>query len=394
VVGEAVNVTEAVPARVLELRDVARDVAKSVLERHAAEVDEQAKWPADGMRALGEAGLLGLHVGTDLGGRAEGMVALALVTEQLGQACASTALVYGMHCVASKVVESKATAPQVEHYLGPIAAGEHVTSLALSEPGTGVHFYLPRSTFRQEADRFVINGRKLFVTSGGEADSYVLSAVAEGFEMDPGTFSCLLADAETPGMTWLPEWDGFGMRGNSSRGVVLDEAIVPARNLLGAEGDQTWYVFEIIAPYFIVAMAGSYLGVAQRALDEVVEHLRKRTYDHTGERVGAADVVSHRLGELWGMVERARQLLYHAARLGDAGDPRARPALFAAKAEVAETAVDVANAAMTLTGGSSYGRDGVLPRMLRDARASHVMSPTTDLLRTWLGRAVLDLPLL
>jgi isovaleryl-CoA dehydrogenase len=378
----------------VSLRGVAREVARAVLAPNAADVDKQARWPAESMRALGTAGLLGLHVGADLGGRGEGMLALAVVTEELGRACGSTALVYGMHCVGSKVIEVKATEAHVERYLAPIAAGEHVTTLALAEPGTGVHFYLPRATFRRDDSGFVVNGEKSFVTSGGHADSYVMSVVGEGFEMDPGTFSCVLVDGDAPGLSLGPPWDGLGMRGNSSRSIVLDDARVPASNLLGSEGDVTWYVFEVIAPYFLVAMAGSYLGIIQCALDETVGHLRKRTYEHTGEQVGAADTVAHRLGEMWSRVERTRQLLYHAARLGDAGHPDARKALFASKAEVADAAVWVVNEAMTLTGGIGYARSGILSRALRDSRASHVMSPSTDLLKTWLGRTVLDVPLL
>jgi isovaleryl-CoA dehydrogenase len=384
----------ALPRNIQELQGLAREIASSTLAEHADEVDEHARWPAEGMRALAAVGLLGLNVPTGVGGMGEGMLALAAVTEELGRACASTGLVYGMHCVASKVIEVKATDHQRERYLEPIGAGDHVTSLALSEPGTGIHFYLPRVTFRREDDHFVVNGTKAFVTSGGHADSYVASVVAEHADMDRGTFSCLLLDADTPGTTWLEPWEGLGMRGNSSRSVRMEEARVPVENLLGEEGDETWYMFEVIAPYFIVAMAGTYVGVAQGALDAVTEHLRKRTYDHTGERVGATDAVAHELGQLWIMTQRSRQLLHHAARLGDADDPRARQALFASKAEVADAAVAVANQAMTLAGGIAYGRNSVLARALRDARASHVMSPSTDLLKLWLGRSLLDLPIL
>jgi isovaleryl-CoA dehydrogenase len=377
---------------VRSLRVEARALADSVLATNAVEVDREARWPVDNLRALGDAGLLGLTVGAEHGGRGEGMAGLAVVTEELGRACGSTGLVFGMHCVAAKVIAVKATPDQQERYLRPIAAGTHITSLALSEPGTGVHFYLPRTTFRREGDTFVLDGRKSFVTSGGMADSYVLSVVAESAEFDPGTFSCLLLDHGAPGSQWQEPWDGFGMRGNSSRGLVMEGTPVPADNLLGSEGDETWYVFEVIAPYFIVAMAGTYLGIAQAALDATIAHLRKRTYEHSGQRIGTADAVAHRLGGLWTSVERARQLLTHAAALGDAGSPEARHALFACKAEVADTAVHVANEAMTLAGGVAYGHDGVLGRALRDARASHVMSPSTDLLLTWLGRSLLDLP--
>lgn len=372
----------------------AREVADSVVRDQAATVDDAAMWPRDSMRALGEAGLLGLHVDTRHGGLGQGMLALAVVAEEIGAVCGSTGLVYGMHCVGTRVIQVRPTPAQVEQYLAPIAAGQHVTSLALSEPGTGSHFYLPRTTFRRRDDGFLVNGHKSFVTSGGEADSYVMSVVAADADLDPGTFSCLLLDADNPGAQWQEPWDGFGMRGNSSRGLVLEDAVVPSRNLLGTEGDEIWYLFEVITPYFIIAMAGTYLGIARSALEAAIEHLRERTYTHTGELAGAADTVSHRLGHLWSVVERTRQLIHHAARLGDHGHPDARRALFACKAEVADAAVTVANEAMTLTGGIAYGRNSRIARALRDARAAHVMAPTTDLARIWLGRSLLDLPLL
>jgi len=383
-----------VPLPVVGVRDVARQVATSVAAAHADAVDRDGRWPEESLRALGEAGLLGLNVSPEVGGRGQGMLALAVAAEELGRVCGSTGLVFGMHCVAAKVIDVRATDAQRRRYLEPIAAGDHVTSLALSEPGTGIHFYLPRATFRADGGDFRVNGHKGFVTSGGHADSYVVSVVAEHADLDPGTFSCLVVDRDTPGTRWTDPWDGFGMRGNSSSSLLLEDAQVPGDRLLGEEGDETWYLFEVITPYFITAMSGAYLGIAQAALEATVEHLRKRVYTHTGEQVGTADTVTHRLGEMWATVERTRRLLYHSARLADAGDPAARTGLFASKAEVADAAVRVANEAMTLAGGQAYAANGQLSRALRDARAAHVMSPSTDLLRTWLGRSLLDLPLL
>ncbi len=382
------------PNDVLDVRETARRVAAAVIAPEAEALDRDGLWPEKGMHALAQVGLLGLTVNRQAGGHGLGMLALAAATEEIGRVCGSTGLVYGMHCVGAKVIDVGATDDQTRRYLEPIAAGEHVTSLALAEPGTGVHFYLPRATFRREGDAFVVNGHKSFVTSGGHADSYVASVVGEHADLDPGTFSSLVVDHGTPGTSWTSPWDGFGMRGNSSCSLLLEDARVPAPNLLGEEGDETWYLFEVIAPYFIVAMSGTYLGIARAALEATIEHLRSRVYSHTGETLGANDTIAHRLGELWATVERTRQLLHHAARLGDAGDPGAALALFASKAEVAETAVHVANEAMTLSGGRGYASNGVFARSLRDARASHVMAPSTDLLKTWLGRSLLDLPLL
>ena len=184
------------------------------------------------------------------------------------------------------------------------------------------------------------------------------------------------------------------MRGNCSRGAKLSGVRVPTANLLGSEGDQIWYVFEVVAPYFLVAMAGTYVGVAQAAFDLAVEHLRQHRYEHTSERLAENSALTERVAEMWTMIERSRQLLRHAARLGDEGSPDAPKALFAAKADIADAAVSVTNTAMTLLGGRGYRENGTLARLMRDAQAAHVMSPTTHLLKGWLGRSVLGLPLL
>jgi alkylation response protein AidB-like acyl-CoA dehydrogenase len=180
------------------------------------------------------------------------------------------------------------------------------------------------------------------------------------------------------------------MRGNSARTVALRDVAISRRDLLGREGDQIWYVFNVVAPYFLVAMSGTYLGIAAAALDVATRHLMARRYAHTGATLSQQTVLQHRLGWLWAQVERTRRFLYFAAEEGDAAGPLAIPALCSAKAEVADCAVSVVNEAMTLVGGIGYRGGSSLDRLLRDARAAHVMSPTTDLLRTWVGRALLD----
>jgi alkylation response protein AidB-like acyl-CoA dehydrogenase len=141
-------------------------------------------------------------------------------------------------------------------------------------------------------------------------------------------------------------------------------------------------------------MAGTYLGVAQAALDEAIEHVRHRSHGNTGRALASEPVIQHRLGVLWAQVQSTRRLVHWAAEEADRGGPESLPALAAAKAEVADTAVSVANEVMTLVGGLGYRDRHPAERHLRDARAAHVMSPTTDVLRTWTGRALLDVPLL
>jgi alkylation response protein AidB-like acyl-CoA dehydrogenase len=378
--------------QLLRLHETMREIAASVAAPRADEVDENKVWPSHSFRALAESKLLGLHVPEELGGHGQGLVALASLTEILGHACSSSAICYGMHCVGTAVIAVKPTAHHREHYLAPIAAGQHITTLSLSEPGSGVHFFLPSTQLIDDGDHYLLRGLKHFVTNGSHADSYVVSTLAS--DASHGEFSCILVDEQTPGMRWSGEWNGLGMRGNSSITMNLEDARVPRQNLLGEEGDQIWYVFEVIAPYFLTAMAGTYLGIAQAALDYALDHLRARTYTTGGEPLADAEIVQHRLGQLWSRLEAARQLTYAAAYAGDSGDPGALPSILSSKAEVSDVAVHVVNEVMTLCGGVAYRENSVLSRLLRDVRASHVMAPPTDLLRLWTGRALLGQPLL
>jgi isovaleryl-CoA dehydrogenase len=381
--------------RLRELVGRAREVARTVVREHADSDDRDATWPAASMAALADAGLMGLLAPVSVGGHGQGMTGLVAVSEELARESPSAALCFAMHCVGTAVIAAKATARQQEELLEPIARGRHITTLALSEPGSGSNFWIPATTMQPVDDGFVVNGIKSFVTNGGHADSYVVSTVAAGSPAsDEGSFSLVAVDADTPGLEWEVPWQGLGMRANSSRTVRLEDVAVPGHRLLGERGDQIWYIFEVVAPYFLMAMAGTYIGVAAECVNHAREHLGSRRHAHTGELLGAAPVLSHRLGELWVRLEAARQLVRSAARRGDSGDPDALVPIFACKVAASRAAVDLANEAMTVAGGMAYREDSRLARMLRDARASHVMAPTTDVLLTWIGRALLGMPLL
>jgi alkylation response protein AidB-like acyl-CoA dehydrogenase len=378
-----------------ELIQSASGIARGVVSREAQEADKEGKWVVDTMRALQEAGLTGLVVPAVNGGLGQGLYALVRISEELGKAYSSAGLCFGMHCVGSAVIAAKATPWQQKTYLEPIARGEHITSLALSEPGTGAHFYFPQTSLvHLSADEFLVNGDKTFITNGSHADSYVVSTLGASADASPDQFSCVIVDAGTPGISWGKEWAGMGMRGNSSRPAHFNNLRIGGNHILGEKGDQLWYVFNVVAPYFLMSMAGTYLGIAEAALQEAKETLLKRTYAHSGSNLAQVSILQHRLGQLWSNVERTRRLIYNAAQAGDKGTADALFHILAAKAEVADCCVDVVNEAMTLSGGIGYQQNGRLGMLLRDARAAHVMSPTTDLLYTWLGRALLDQPIL
>lgn len=373
----------------------AKEISENVVSKESIIADQEGRWISDTMSALKASRLTALTAPQDCGGFGHGMYALARICEELGKSYASAGLCFGMHCVGTAVIAAKATPWQKKNYLQPIAAGEHLTTLALSEPGTGAHFYIPQTALLPISnDAFVVNGNKTFITNGGHSDSYVLSTAAASDTATPDQFSCVVVDENTEGMQWGKDWQGLGMRGNSSKSLQLNNVRISAEHILGAKGDQLWYVFNVVAPYFLTAMAGTYLGVAERALQEAKTTLLNRVYTHSGTGLAQISVLQHKLGTLWANVERTRQLVYHAALQGDRGDDSAVLSIMAAKAEVAGCAVDAVNEAMTLSGGISYQQNGILGLLMRDARAAHVMSPTTDILYTWMGRALLEQPLL
>lgn len=390
---DPVSMDPMIPGELRQLLGRLGDAMPEISARAEA-VDTECLWPSHAMHALAELELLGLHVQKRLGGHEQGLLALTVFCETLGNACSSSALCFGMHSVATAVIAAKATSYQEEAFLRPIAQGRHLTTLALSEAGTGSHFFFPETRLTIERDHYRVDGEKHFVTNGGHADSYVLSTIGVGDGVEIGEFSCVLMEKDAPGSHWLEPWSGFGMRGNSSRGLRLESVRLPRGNLLGQEGDQLWYVFEIVAPYFLLAMAGTYLGIAEAALQQTIQDVSDRSYHHSGERLADSPVLQSSLAEMWTNVDRTRASLYRAATLGDSGDANALVPILAAKIAAAETAVEVTNLAMTLGGGRAYRENSRLARLLRDARASHVMAPTTHLLKQWIGRSLLGLPLL
>jgi len=378
-----------------KLIDIAASIGRDVAVEEGLKADKQCVWISQTMTALKESGLTGLVVPTANGGLGHGLFALVRISEELSKAYSSAGLCFGMHCVGTAVIAAKATQWQQKNYLEPIGRGEHITTLALSEPGTGAHFYFPQTALVPVSpDEFIVNGAKTFITNGGHADSYVVSTLGASEDASPDQFSCVVLDADTPGISWGKQWEGLGMRGNSSRPAQFNDIRISAKHILGERGDQLWYVFNVVAPYFLMAMSGTYLGIAEAALQEAKKALVNRTYSHNGANLAQVSLLQHRFGTLWAQVERTRRLIYGAAIDGDKGKPEALPSILAAKAEVAQTVVAVVNEAMTLAGGIGYQQNGLLGMLLRDARASHVMAPTTDILYTWLGRALLDQPIL
>lgn len=369
------------------LRGKARGVAAG-LKATAAEIDRQRRFPADHLDALAGAGLTGLLVPKELGGMGGDLTSLALACEAIGWASGSTGLCFLMHLCGTAVIAAKATPEQAERWLRPAARGQALATLAFSERATGAHFYTPEMTAERRNGRFLLSGRKSFVTSGGHAHLYpVLVNGPAGSGLD-----VLVVTAGTPGVAFEGEWEGIGMAGNSSIEMLLDGVEVPEDALVGEEGDGQELVFNVVAPTFLIGLAALNVGIAEAALDDSVGHVKGRRHPG-GHSLAEVPAIQAHLAGMSIRTESARSLVLASAAAADAGDPAAVPLVMQAKIGATEAAVDVTGTAMQVCGGLAYSRRLPIERYWRDARAGSVMAPTNDVLKTWVGKLLTGLPL-
>lgn len=369
-----------------------KDIADTVLNEESNDINRDGAWPKATFDALKDAGVMGLTIPTQYSGLGGGLSSLSKAAYYLGFYSGSTGLCFSMHCSASAVIAEKPTPTHIDEYLTPICMGKHITTLAMSERGTGSHFYIPQLELETKTNNYELSGQKAFITNGKYADSYVLSVNAINSSFS-NTFSCIMLN-NTDDIQWDESWKGFGMRGNQSHAMELNNVKVPCDRLLGEIGDQSHYLFHIILPYFLASMSGTYLGIIKRAITEVEQYLLNRSYNHTQESLADIDILQHRLGKLWSRFQSLYHLTFQSATAFDSGEENAIQQVMAAKVEVAEQGTFIINECMTMVGGIGFTQPSIMSDLLRDIRAASVMSPTSDLLYQWIGRARLNLPII
>jgi alkylation response protein AidB-like acyl-CoA dehydrogenase len=369
------------------------EVAEKLLSPRADEIDRTRSFPRQNIQELGRSGLLGLMVPTEYGGAGAGIPEMAEALERIAQACASTAMVTLMHYCGTAVIASKGSAAMKQKLLPAIARGEHLTTLAFSEAGSGGHFYMPVSEVKRNGHGLRLTARKTFVTSAGEADSYLVSTRKAGAS-GPADLDVYLVAKGTKGFEVGKPFEGLGLTGNASAPMSLNDINLEEEMRLGNEGSGFQTMMEVVLPHFQVGVAAVSLGIATAAFQSASEHVRTRKYEHAGgSALATIPRVQFLAAEMALELRSARAYLSETVRRIAAGDPEAMLDVLGVKARAAEAALAVASRAMTLGGGAAFGRRGGLERMFRDAQAASVMAPATDVLKEFLGKACLGLPL-
>lgn len=352
----------------------------------AAKIDNERTFPSKNLSTLAAVGAHGILIPESAGGAGGSLRSLAQASRALGEACASTAMVYLMHSVTAATLAA-AGGKRAESALEDMAAGRALGTLAFSERGTGAHFYAPELKTQRIEGTLRVTGRKSFVTSGGHADLYLLLVQAE----QEGAADAYLVERARTGVGFEGDWNGLGMRGNSSVAMMLDGVELHEDDRIGAKGQAVDVVFSVVAPVFLVGLAAVNLGIASAAASAATTHARNRRYPD-GSSLAEIPFIQHLIANMDLECRKVWLLIEEAAGLGEAGDEGALVPIMESKIAATEAAVNVTQMALEVTGGQGYTPDLPVERHLRDARAGSVMAPTNAVLRNWVGKAVAGLP--
>jgi len=368
-------------------QDALARVIADVVAPQAADVDQHGTYPRAALDALGAAGILGLTSSTDVGGGGQGLDAASDVITRLAEACGSTAMVVLMHYAATAVLEAHGP----ESVRTEIAAGRHVSTLAFSEVGSRSHFWAPQSTARAEGDAIRLDAHKSWVTSAGQADSYVWSSRPVAA---PGPMTLWLVPGDAPGLSVTGAFDGLGLRGNASNPMTADGVTVPASARLGDDGAGLDVALSVVLPWFLVLSASASVGLMNGAVAETGRHLVGTRLEHLDQTLAQQPTLRAAFARMRIDADAAQALVGDTLAALGAAREDAQLRVLEVKAAAGETASQVTDEAMRLCGGAAFRKELGVERRFRDSRAARVMAPTTDALLDFVGRALCGLPLL
>jgi len=371
----------------------AKEIANRVLAPAARQNDKEGRFSSEAVEALGPAGLLGMMLPAEVGGSGLGPRAFAAVIATLAEADASVAMVYLMHMSAAATIAAARPGASVAQTLKDIAAGRHLSTLAFSEAGSRSHFWAPVSRAHRNGAGVRITAKKSWVTSAGHAQSYVVSSLApEG--TGPTNSTLYLVPAGTRGLAVAGPWDGLGLRANASAPMTLDDCEVPSGLQLTDDGMGFQAMLGVVLPLFNLGTAAVALGLCRAAVTETAAHLKSARFEHLGQSLGESlPTLRAQLATMQidtdGLSARVDDLVDHLERPRDTTTLR----VLESKAAAGDVAISVTSAAMRACGGAAFSKHLNVERLFRDAHAGAVMAPTGDVLREFISRAILGMPL-
>ncbi len=366
------------------VRDTMRAFAQERLAPHSARWDRDAHFPREELRALGELGALGMVVPEQWDGAAMDYVCLAVALEEIAAGDGATSTIVSVqNSVVCGPINAFGTDAQKERYLKPLARGESLGCFCLTEPHAGSDAGAITTRAEKRGDRYVLNGVKQFITTGKNADVAVVFAVTDKTAGKRG-ISGFIVDTSTKGYVVARVEEKLGQHASDTAQILFDDCEVPAENLLGAEGGGYRIALANLEAGRI-GIAAQAVGMARAAFEAALAYARERT--SFGKPIALHQAVNFRLADMAVRIAAARQLLWHAAALRDAGKPCLQEASMA-KLFASEMAERVCSDAIQIHGGYGYVADFPVERIYRDVRVCQIYEGTSDIQRLVIGRAL------
>ena len=364
------------------VRDQVRRFADERIAPRANEIDRSNQFPRDLWTEFGELGLLGLTVPESHGGAGMGYLAHIVAMEEISRASAAVGLSYGAHsnlCV--NQISLNATEEQKRRYLPRLLSGEHVGALAMSEPGAGSDVVSMQLRAVRRGEVYVLDGRKMWITNGPEADVLVVYAKTDP-EAGARGISAFLIERGFKGFSAAQKLDKLGMRGSSTSELVFDGCEVPAQNLLGQENQGVRVLMRGL-DYERVVLSGGPLGIMAAALDVAIPYVRERK--QFGQPIGTFELIQGKLADMYAALNACRSYAYTVAAACDRGEATRKDAA-ACILFCAEAATRASLDAIQLLGGNGYINDYPTGRLLRDAKLYEIGAGTSEIRRMLIGR--------
>ena len=359
------------------LRAEIREFAEREVKPLAFKRDQNNEFPSDAVKKLGEMGILGLPFPKEYGGMGRDIGSYAIAVEELSRVDGSTGVILSAHVsLGAWPIYGFGTEEQKQKYLVPLCTGEKLGAFGLTEPNAGSDAGGTETTAVLEGDYYILNGEKIFITNGGEADTYVIFAVTTP---DIGTkgISALIVEKGWEGFTFGDHYDKMGIRASATRQLLFNNVKVPKENLLGKEG-QGFKIAMATLDGGRIGIASQALGIAQGAYEAALSYAKER--EQFGKPIGAQQVISFKLADMATKIRAARFLVYSAAELKEAHKPYGMEAAMA-KQYASDIALEVCNEALQIHGGSGYLKGMEVERMYRDAKITTIYEGTNEIQR-------------
>jgi len=367
------------------MRRMVRDFAQKEIAPFVPVMEETDQFPRHIIKKMGEMGLMGIPIAEEWGGAGADFISYILAIHEISKVSATVGVILSVHTsVGTNPILYFGTDEQKKKYVSKLAGGEYLGAFALTEPHAGSDASSIRTTAVRQGDEYILNGNKVFITNGGEADTYIAFAVTDSTKGTKG-ISAFIVEKDTPGFSVGKKEKKMGLHGSYTTELVFDNASVPAANLLGDEGEGFCIAMANLDSGRI-GIAAQALGIAEAAVQYATEYAKERK--QFGQAIGKQQAIGFKLADMATKAEVARLLVYRAAWLRSQGISCGMEASMA-KRFATDTAMELATEAVQIFGGYGYTREYPVERLFRDAKVTQIYEGTNEIQRIVIAKHLL-----